>query len=60
MSAMPDIVDVLRAAAVMTDDLTSDEMARLLQDAARMIGSLRKLVNVQNDLLADDPTAGNA
>lgn len=60
MSAALDIVDVLRAAAAMTDDLTSDEIARLLQDAARMIESLRKLVDVQNDLLAGDPTAGIA
>lgn len=60
MTAVPDIVDVLRAAAAMTDDLTPDETARLFLDAARMIESLRKLVDVQNDLLADDPRAGNA
>lgn len=60
MSAPPDIVDVLRAAAVMTNELTSEETARLFQDAARMIESLRKLVNVQNDLLGDEPVAGNA
>jgi hypothetical protein len=56
----PDLVDVLRAAAVMTDDLTPIETARLLRDAARMIETLRQLVNVQNELLADDPRAGNA
>ncbi|GLK78356.1 MULTISPECIES: hypothetical protein [Methylopila] len=60
MKPTPDLVDVLRAAAVMTDDLTPDETARLLQDAARMIETLRKLVSVQNELLADDPRAGNA
>ncbi|GBD49858.1 hypothetical protein [Methylopila sp. Yamaguchi] len=60
MKPTPDLVDVLRAAAVMTDDLTPDETARLLQDAARMIETLRKLVCVQNELLADDPRAGNA
>ena len=56
----PDLVDVLRAAAVMSDELTAEETARLLRDAARMIESLRKLVHVQNELLGDDPRAGNA
>ena len=60
MKAAPDIVDVLRAAAVMTDDLTPEEIARLFRDAAQMIESLRKLVDVQNDLLGDEPVAGNA
>lgn len=48
------------AAAVITDELTPDEIARLYQDAAQMIESLRKLVDVQNDLLGDEPAAGNA
>lgn len=60
MTMSPDIVDVLRAAAVMTDELTSEETGRLFRDAAQMIESLRKLVAVQNDLLGDEPAAGTA
>ncbi|WP_020180021.1 hypothetical protein [Methylopila sp. M107] len=60
MTAPLDIVDILRAAALMTDDLTPDETAQLFQDAARMIESLRKLVTVQNELLGDEPAAGDA
>lgn len=54
MAARPDIVDVLLAAAAMTDELTPEEAAHLFRDAAQMIVSLRKLVKVQNDLLGDD------
>lgn len=52
----PDIVHVLRAAAEMAHELTPEETARLFQDAARMIETLRKLVDVQNDLLKDEPS----
>lgn len=51
----PDIVDVLRAASEMADELTPDESAHLFKDAAQMIESLRKLVGVQNELLDGDP-----
>lgn len=57
----PDIADVLRAAAEMTDELAPEETARLLRDAAELIENLRKLVGVQNELLLDhEPPAGSA
>lgn len=57
----PDIADVLRAAAEMTDDLTSEEMATLLCEAAELIENLRKLVGIQNEiLLENEPAAGSA
>ncbi|MFC7052015.1 hypothetical protein ACFQI3_04855 [Hansschlegelia quercus] len=57
----PDIADVLRAAAEMTDDLTSEEMATLLREAAELIENLRKLVGIQNEiLLENEPAAGSA
>ncbi|MET0313241.1 MAG: hypothetical protein ABW275_02495 [Hansschlegelia sp.] len=57
----PDIIDVLRAAAEMADELTPDEMAGLLRDAAELIENLRKLVSIQNEiLLENEPHAGSA
>ena len=57
----PDIVDVLRAAAEMADELTPDETAALLRDASELIENLRKLVGIQNEILLDhEPPAGSA
>lgn len=57
----PDIADVLRAAAEMTDELTPEELAALLRDAAELIENLRKLVGIQNEILLDgEPPAGSA
>jgi hypothetical protein len=55
-----DIVDILRAAAAMTGDLTPAETSQLFQDAAQMIETLRALVNVQNELLEDGTWAGSS
>jgi len=44
VSNKPDIVTVLRAAAVIPDDLRSEDFRRLLFDAAETIEALRQTV----------------
>lgn len=47
MRDQEDIVDVLLAAAEMPAELTSDETAQLLSDAAQVIVTLRALLDIR-------------
>ena len=53
MSEKQDIADVLRAVAVMSDQMTPDEMAALLNSAADVIETLRELVGIREETEAD-------
>lgn len=54
MSEKQDIVDVLRAVALMADELTPEEMAVLLNNAADVIETLRELVGIADEVRGDE------
>ena len=54
MSATEDIVDVLRAVAVMSDQMTPEEMTALLNSAADVIETLRELVGIADEVRGDE------
>ena len=63
MNDEQDIVNVLRALASMSDELTPEDVAKVLNHAAELIETLQKLVAVRERIAANfeaAPTEGSA
>ena len=50
----PDIVEVLRAAGAVPDELALEDISRLLLDAAAVIETLRTLVGIADEVRGDE------